>query len=50
LLADPNADSELSQIISEYERRLDEQVALAREDVLHEIENHIQVSFFAVGY
>lgn len=44
LLSDLNADNELSNIINEYERRLEEQVALAREDVLHEIEDHIQVS------
>ena len=40
-----SADNELCKIITEYERRLEEQVALAREDVLHEIESHIQVSF-----
>lgn len=44
LLSDLNADNELSNIINEYERRLEEQVALAREDVLREIEDHIQVS------
>lgn len=45
LLTDHTADTELSNIINEYERRLEEQVALAREDVLREIENHIQVSY-----
>lgn len=44
LLSDVNSDNELCNIIREYERRLEEQVALAREDVLHEIENHIQVN------
>ena len=34
---------ELNDIIIEYDRRLQEQVALAREDVLHELEIQIQV-------
>lgn len=35
---------DLHEIISDYERRLQEQVALARQDVLRELEVQIQVS------
>lgn len=38
--------TELNDIIIEYDRRLQEQVALAREDVLHELEIQIQVYFY----
>ncbi|CAO1430628.1 unnamed protein product [Diamesa tonsa] len=41
-IGEQNADTELNSIINEYERRLEEQVALAREDVLHELEVQIQ--------
>lgn len=34
----------IQKIIDEYERRLQEQVALAREDIVHELEQQIQVS------
>lgn len=36
--------NELSEIIAEYDRRLQEQVTLARQDVLVELEKNIQVS------
>lgn len=39
-----NELNELSQIIAEYDRRLQEQVTLARQDVLVELEKTIQVS------
>ena len=39
----PDEPTELNDIITEYDRRLQEQVALAREDVLHELEIQIQV-------
>lgn len=35
---------DLHEIIADYERRLQEQVALARQDVLRELEVQIQVS------
>lgn len=38
------SDSDLQEIIAGYERRLQEQVALARQDVLKELEVQIQVS------
>lgn len=34
----------IQKIIDEYERRLQEQLALAREDIVHELEQQIQVS------
>lgn len=40
-----NPTDELSQIISEYDRRLQEQVTLARQDVLVDLEKHFQVSW-----
>lgn len=43
---DFNPYNELQKIKAEYDQRLEEQVALAREDVLHEIENNIKVSNF----
>jgi hypothetical protein len=42
---DFNPYNELQKIKAEYDERLEEQVALAREDVLHEIENNIKVNF-----
>lgn len=42
-------DDELSKIIQDYERRLEEQVALARKDVLHEIEENIKVTKFLIS-
>lgn len=39
-----NELNELSEIIAEYDRRLQEQVTLARQDVLVELEKTIQVS------
>lgn len=39
-----NELNELSTIIAEYDRRLQEQVTLARQDVLVELEKTIQVS------
>lgn len=38
--------NELNEIIAEYDRRLQEQVTLARQDVLVELEKNIQVSAF----
>lgn len=40
--------NELNEIIAEYDRRLQEQVTLARQDVLVELEKNIQVSAFFV--
>ena len=34
--------NDVQEIIAEYERRLHEQVALARQDILHELEVHIK--------
>lgn len=39
-----NELNELSQIIAEYDRRLQEQVTLAKQDVLMELDKNIQVS------
>lgn len=39
---------DLHEIIADYERRLQEQVALARQDVLRELEVQIQVSIIIV--
>lgn len=48
-LINPNNElNELSQIIAEYDRRLQEQVTLARQDVLVELEKNIQVSGVSV--
>ena len=45
-----NEHFELSDIITEYDRRLLQQVALAREDVLHELEIQIQVRVFFFNF
>lgn len=39
-----NESQVIQRIIEEYERRLQEQLALARQDIANELEQHIQVS------
>jgi hypothetical protein len=39
-----NEHREFDEIVAEYDRRLQEQVTLAREDAIHELERQIQVS------
>lgn len=44
LPGDLNSDNELSKIVDEYDQRLKQQVAQARNDVLQEMIDKIQVS------
>lgn len=45
-----NESQVIQKIIEEYEKRLQEQVTLAREDIVRELETQIQVSALSYSY